>query len=191
MNARILVAVISSGLMAFGTGTLQTAHGAGANGPNSTSPEITLQQVHMVETRAGTKLWEVRADRVDVHEREGVTILSRMSRPIEVIFYSTEGRLTCVANRATVDLKTKDMRLEGEVFARSDQGTELRTEALQWLAAPRRVQTDQPVWISRGNLVSQGRGLEAETSLERVRIFRNITSQVGPLTSGARRSRTP
>jgi LPS export ABC transporter protein LptC len=132
----------------------------------------------MIETRGGSKLWELRADRAEVHEREGYTVLSRVNRPVEVTLYSNQGQLVCTANRATVDLTTKDVRLEGGVFGRSDQGTELRTEALRWLAASRRLHTDQPVTLSRGGWLSRGRGLEAETDLEQVRIFQNITSQM-------------
>ncbi len=154
------------------------AWGANPGPPAQTAPEVTLRQIHMIETREGAKLWEVWADRADVHDREGYTILSRERRPVEVTLYSSQGQLTCTANRATVDLQTKDVRLEGGVIARSDQGTELRTEELRWLAASRRVQTDRPVVVSRGGLVSHGRGLEAETDLEQVRIFQNITSQL-------------
>ncbi|MBI2564095.1 MAG: LPS export ABC transporter periplasmic protein LptC [candidate division NC10 bacterium] len=154
------------------------ASGAAPFPPVSTPPDITLRQIHMIETRGGSKLWELRADRAEVHEREGYTVLSRVTRPVEVTLYATQGQLTCTANRATVDLTTKDVRLEGGVVARSDQGTELRTEALRWLAASRRLQTDQPVTVSRGGWLSRGRGLEAETDLEQARIFQNITSQL-------------
>ena len=65
---------------------------------------------------------------------------------------------------------------------------ELKTEQLRWIAASRRLQTDQPVTITRGTLVSRGRGMEAETDLERVRIFQNITSQLGPTLAPGRRS---
>jgi LPS export ABC transporter protein LptC len=141
--------------------------------------EITLRQIHMVETRAGSKLWELRADRAEVDERAGSTVLSRGKRPVQVTLYSSQGLLTCTADRVTVDLTTKDVRLEGAVFARSEQGTELRTEMVRWIAASRRLQTDRPVTVTRGNLSSRGRGMEAETDLERVRIFQNITSQLG------------
>jgi LPS export ABC transporter protein LptC len=143
----------------------------------------------MIETRDGSKLWEVRADQVEVNEREGFTVLTRVVRPIQIAFYSSQGQATCVADRATLDLATKDVRLEGGVVARSEQGMELKTEQLRWIAASRRLQTDQPVTITRGNLVSRGRGMEAETDLERVRLFQNITSQLGPVTGPARRSR--
>jgi LPS export ABC transporter protein LptC len=141
----------------------------------------------MLETRAGSRLWEVRADRAEVFERDGYTLLSGGARPIEVVLFSPQGQLTCRASRARLDLRTKDVRLEGAVHARSEQGMELKTESLQWTAASRRVHTDQPVTITRGGLVSQGRGLEAETTLERVRIFRNITSQVRPPAAAGRR----
>jgi len=147
-------------------------------------PEVILRQIHMIETRGGSRLWELRADHAEVHEREGYTILSRESRPVEATLYSGHGQLVCTANRATVDLKTKDLRLEGRVFARSEQGIELHTEALRWDAASRRLRTDQPVTVSRGGWLSQGRGLEAETDLEQVRIFQNITSRLSSRTTG-------
>lgn len=159
------------------------------NRGGAASPSISLRQVHMIETRDGSKLWEVRADQVEVNEREGFTVLTRVVRPIQIAFYSSQGQATCVADRATLDLTTKDVRLEGGVIARSEQGMELKTEQLRWNAASRRLQTDEAVTITRGGLVSRGRGLEAETDLERVRIFENITSQLRPVAAPAGRSR--
>ena len=179
---RIVRGVFVMAVLAFLAGLAlrleRGASGAGASPPSQAAPEVTLRQIHMIETRDGAKLWELRADRAEVHEREEYTILFRERHPVVVTLYSSQGQLTCTANRATVDLKTKDVRLEGEVVARSEQGTEIRREELLWLAASRRVQTDRPVVVSRGGLVSHGRGLEAETDLEQVRIFQNITSQL-------------
>ena len=162
-------------------GSSPAASGAAAPAPRTgEAPDMTLREIHMVETRSGSTLWEVRADRAEVNEREGVTVLSRIVRPVEVTLYSNQGQLTCTANQATLDLRTKDVRLEGGVVGRSEQGSELRTETLRWIAASRRLQTDQAVTLSRGGLLSRGRGLDAETGLERVRIFQNITSQIKP-----------
>ena len=174
-----IIGVLS--LILFKLGSSPGASGATPppSGP-ADSPEVTLREIHMVETRSGSTLWEVRADRADVHEREGFTVLSRIVRPVEVTLYSSQGQLVCTANRATLDLRTKDVRLEGSVIGRSDQGTELKTELLKWVAASRRLQTDQAVTVSRGGLVTRGRGMEAETGLERVRIFQDITSQIKP-----------
>jgi LPS export ABC transporter protein LptC len=182
-----LTATVAAALVVLGAAPV--ARTGEPNRAGAASPSISLQQVHMIETREGAKLWEIRADQVEVNEREGFTVLIRVNRPIEIAFYSSQGQATCVADRATLDLTTKDVRLEGGVVARSEQGVELKTEQLRWIAASRRLQTDQAVTITRGNLVSRGRGMEAETDLERVRLFRNITSQVGPASPPAGRSR--
>jgi LPS export ABC transporter protein LptC len=177
-----IIGVLSLAL--FKLGSSPVASGANPPAPVTVdSPDVTLREIHLIETRSGSTLWEVRADRAEVHEGEGFTVLTRVVRPVEVTLYSNQGRLVCTANKATLDLRTKDVRLEGGVVGRSDQGTELRTEVLTWVAASRRLQTDQPVTVSRGGLLTRGRGMEAETGLERVRIFQNITSQITPAAS--------
>jgi len=171
------------------SGVVPAAGAVDSAGTGASPPEIVLQRVQILESRDGATVWEVRADQAEVNEREGFTVLMRVTRPIEITFFSRQGQVSCLANRATVDLKTKDVRLEGAVVARSDQGAELRTEFLRWIAATRRLLTDQPVTITRGGLLTQGRGLEAETGLERFRIFQNITSQFGPSQALTGRSR--
>jgi len=185
----LLIVALASGV-AF-TLRAQPRSSGGAPTPSTQAqPEMTLRQVHMIETRAGSRLWELRADHAEVHEREGYTVLSRESRPVEVMLYARQGQLVCTANRATIDLRTKNVLLEGGVFARSDQGTEVRTESLRWDAAARRLHTDQAVTVSRGGWVSQGRGLEAETDLDQVRIFQNITSRLPSRTAGTSAPKT-
>jgi LPS export ABC transporter protein LptC len=171
------------------SGVVPAAGAADSAGSGTSPSEIVLHQVHILESRDGAAVWEVRADHAEVNEREGFTVLMRVTRPVEITFFSRQGQVFCLANRATVDLKTKDVRLEGAVVARSDQGAELRTEILRWIAATRRLLTDQSVTITRGEFVTQGRGLEAETGLERLRIFQNITSQFGPSQALTGRSR--
>jgi len=178
-------------LSVFSFGLVCRAAGGTPVPANGDPPEVTLESVHMVETRGGAPLWEVRADRAEVFERNGYTVLLRQARPVEVTLFSREGQLVCSANRATLDLKTKDVQLHGNVVARSDKGTELKTEALNWTAATRRLATNDPVTVRRGTLTSQGQGLEAETSLERVRIRQNITSELRPRAAVPERSLAP
>ena len=173
-GSAILTCVLLAGLVPAG---LPLASGADSS-PPPVPPDVTLRQSHMIETRGRSKLWELWADRVEVREREGITILTRVRRPVEVVLYSSQGSLRCTATRATIDLTTKDVHMEGGVVGRSEDGAELRTELLRWVAATRRIHTDQPVTVSRGGWQSRGRGLEAETDLEQVRIFQDITSDL-------------
>jgi LPS export ABC transporter protein LptC len=164
---------------------------AASAGAGTPGPEVRLQNVHMLETRDGATLWEVRADQVEVNEQEGVTVLTRAVRPISIVFFSSRGRVTCQANRATLDLRTKDVVMGGAIVARSDQGVELQAESLKWIAASRRLRSDDSVTITRGGLVSRGKGLEAETDLERVRILQNTTSQIAPVAASQARQGRP
>jgi LPS export ABC transporter protein LptC len=141
-------------------------------------PELEIQGVHMVETKDGSKLWEVRADRAEVFERDGVTHLRQVGVPVEVVLYSDQGTLTAVAAEAVIDLKSKDVTLRGDVRGRSDQGTDLRTASLRWVAATRLLYTKDDVVLTRGGLVNVGQGMEAETNLEKVRMLGGISSQM-------------
>lgn len=142
--------------------------------------EVKVQGVHMVETREGAPLWEARAARAEVFEGEGLTRLYRGPDQVEVTLFSDKGRVTAWANQATVDLKTKDLLLEGDVRARSDQGISLETARLTWRAGERRLVTDRPVVVRRGGLVSTAQGMEAEPPMERVLLMGKVESLVGP-----------
>ena len=154
---------------------------------SSKGPELEIHGIHMVETKDGTKLWEVRADKAEVFERDGVSVLRQLDTPVEVILYSSQGTLTALAEEAAIQLKSKDLTLRGDVRGRSDRGTDLRTASLHWTAATRLLHTADDVVLTRGGMVSAGKGMEAETNLERVRILSGIASQVVPAPGDAAR----
>ena len=177
MCGRALVILAGLGFALLG-GVLHPARAAGSTPPEP-PPDLRLGQIHMVETREGAPLWELWADRAELREREGSAVLVKEQNPVRIVLYAPQGQLTCTTNRVVIDLSSKDVRLEGAIVARTEQGAELRTESLRWISATRRLTTAEPVIVTRGGLVSRGRGMEADTALERVRLFHNITSQVG------------
>ncbi len=144
------------------------------------APEAKITNFHLVETKGGAKLWEIWGDLAEVYEKEGVARVTRVSRQVMVTLYSGEGKLTSRSDKATINMRTKDVYLEGNVRATSEQGSRLQTESLHWSAEDRRLYTPLAVTLTKGGLVSRGMGMEAETDLERVRLLGRVRSRVVP-----------
>lgn len=165
--------------------------GVAAAGPQSARstgrgpmPDARITGFHLVETKAGVKLWEIWGDLAEVFEKEGLAKVAKVSRQVTVVLYSDKGTLMTRSDKATVNMRTKDVRLEGNVTATTEQGGSLRTELLDWSADTHRLFTRSPVTLIKGGLVSQGLGMEAETDLERVRLLSRVESRVIPGSAG-------
>lgn len=162
---------------------LDPAGGASpAFGEKKPSPtaDVRITGFHLVETKDGKTLWELWGDQGEIFEKADTARVVKISNPVTVTLYSEYGKLTTRSNRATVNMRTKDIRLEGNVTAISDQGNSLQTQSLDWSAKNRRIFTRLPVTLSKGGLVSSGVGMEAETDLERATFLSRVRSRVAP-----------
>lgn len=149
----------------------------GEDKPSATA-DVKITKFHLVETKDGKTLWEVWGDRGEVFDKESVAKVMRVSNPVTVMLYSDQGKLTVRSDSATVNMKTKDIRMERNVTAISEQGNSLQTQSLNWSAKDRRLYTRLPVTVVKGGLTSSGVGMEAETDLERVRFLSRVRSHV-------------
>lgn len=141
-------------------------------------PDATIEQVRITETRKGEKLWDVEADRVEVFEDRGVAVFSHVTRPVRIVIYNGKETLTAFAERAVVDLKSKDLQLIGHVRSESSQGTKVATERLNWSTESHEISTEASVVIEKGALRIKGKGMVADAVLERMTIFERIASQI-------------
>jgi LPS export ABC transporter protein LptC len=141
-------------------------------------PDAKISGFHLVETKSGSKLWEIWGDLGEVFEKDGIARVTKISNQVTVTLYSDHGTLTSRSDKATLNMRTKDVILEGNVFASSEQGSSLQTESLAWSAEDRRLFTRSRVTLTRGGLVSRGVGLEAETNLERARLLSRVQSRI-------------
>lgn len=151
----------------------------GGEKPESTA-EVKITKFHLVETKDGKTLWEVWGDRGEIFDKGEFAKVVKVSNPVTVVLHSDQGKLTARSTSAKVNMKTKDIRLEGNVTATSEQGNSLRTESLDWSAKDRRVSTRLPVTLVRGGLTSSGVGMEADTDLERAVFLSRVRSHIAP-----------
>jgi LPS export ABC transporter protein LptC len=175
----LLVCVVSMSMIT----TLLLAPATGAPPPSpvpqrGSAPDAKISGFHLVETKDGTKLWEIWGDLAEVFEKEGIARVTKISNQVTVTLYSDQGKLTSRSDKATLNMQTKDVRLEGNVSATSELGSSLQTESLAWSAEDRRLFTRSPVTLTKGGLMSRGVGMEAETSLERARLLSRVQSRI-------------
>jgi LPS export ABC transporter protein LptC len=81
---------------------------------------------------------------------------------------------TIVADEGQLDRATNDVEVRHNVVVTSDDGVRLETSVLRWEAAAKRLWTDVPVTMSRGDSRVQGRGLD-------VRVVDEATTILGPV----------
>jgi LPS export ABC transporter protein LptC len=146
--------------------------------PSVSGPNAAIERFRITETRKGERLWDVEADRADVSEERGIAVLTRVVHPVQITIYSSKEQLVTFAEKAVVDLKTKSLQLTGRVRCESSEGTRLFSESLNWSAGTRKVTTDAPVVIEKAGFQVRGKGMEADTVLERMIIREQIVSRV-------------
>lgn len=171
-----LLALALAGLAAAGGAVLWWGGPAALPLPRRAAPakaaraDMILLGVRVIEDRAGERLWEAAAERATVFEAEGRTLLTRGAEPVRITLHSEGRRLDSVADRVTVRMDRREVVLEGGIVARSDQGITLRTERLTWSGERRHLETDAPVTLERAGLTIDGEGMEADLTLERLRL---------------------
>lgn len=141
-------------------------------------PDTAVERVRMMEMREGKRLWEVEADRAEMFENQGKAILIQVVDPVRIVIYNGKDVLTSFAEKVVVDLKTKDLELIGRVRSESSQGTKIFTEHATWSAGSRQIRTEAPVLIEKQGYQIRGKGMVADTVLERVSIRERITSEM-------------
>ncbi|MFQ5839562.1 MAG: LPS export ABC transporter periplasmic protein LptC [Candidatus Methylomirabilales bacterium] len=146
--------------------------------PAASPPGVAIRQIRMVETRSGDRLWEVEAERAEVFEDRGVTVLHRGADQVRIVIFGRDDQLIALADRVTVDMKTKDLMMEGDVGAQSTQGVQLFSSTLRWDAEESKLRTEDPVLILREGMRIQGRGMVADTVLDRITIRTRISSHI-------------
>jgi LPS export ABC transporter protein LptC len=145
---------------------------------SAAEPDTAIERVRMTETQRGKRLWEVEADRAEVFEDQGKAVLIQVVRPVRIVIYNDEETLTSFAKKVVVNLRTKDLQLIGQVRSESSQGTKIFTELVSWSARRRQISTDAPVVIEKEGYQIRGKGMVADTVLERVTIRERIASTI-------------
>lgn len=149
--------------------------------PVGKEADQSMKEMHMIETQEGRKEWELWADKAESMKNE-VLIMAN----VKTIFFSDKGvTFTVTGKKGTVQTKSKDMRVEGDVITRSSNGYTFRTEVMVYNSAKRTLNSTHPVEMlgpsdSRGqSLKLDGVGMNADMNKSSMDILSDVKAEKG------------
>jgi LPS export ABC transporter protein LptC/lipopolysaccharide transport protein LptA len=104
--------------------------------------EQKMQGVHLVESKSGSRDWELFAEAAEGYQGKGTWELKN----VKVLFYSGDIiQFTVTGETGSIDTKTKDMDIAGNVETISSNGYRFQAPAVKYLAQARLLRSSERV----------------------------------------------
>jgi LPS export ABC transporter protein LptC len=133
-----------------------------AIGPKPSAADLSINEVALREESASGAHWELTADQASVFDREGRTVLHKVT----VRVMDGTRVWTIVGDEGDFFKGTRNLELRRNVVLTSADGMRLETSVLRWQEAERRLWTDAPVRIYRDNAVIDGTAMDVRMADE-------------------------
>lgn len=141
-----------------------------------------MKGMHMIETQEGGKEWELWSEKAT--SLKGKDLLELDS--VKAIFFSNSGvTFTVTGNKGRVQVKSKDLRVEGDVVTRSSNGYIFRTESMNYesksrlLTAANLVEMLGPRDSEGHSLHLTGVGMKASLADSEMEILSDVKAEKG------------
>ena len=131
-----------------------------------TKADYRIKEVRLQEQGSGKVQWRLTADQAEVFEREGKTVM----RKVTITIHEPDRTWTVTGEEGDLLDATKDVEIRKNVVLVSSDGLRLETDRLSWQAKERRLWTSEPVTIFRQGAMVRGQGLEAWMADERTQV---------------------
>lgn len=140
--------------------------------------EISLSKIHYTETKNGIKQWDLFAEKGEYDKARDVTRLSG----VRLVLHERgkRGDITLVSDQADYFNASKDVKLSGNVVAKSESGMEFTTGQAFYQSNRSVVITDDRVRFTDSGMSVTGIGMELFVKTRQVRILRDVTATVTP-----------
>lgn len=129
-----------------------------------------IKDVHINETLQGDLRWQLDADQAEVFNDEKKTQM----RYVKVTVFQKDRVWVVTGDEGEMHNETRDVTVRGHVNVTSDDGLRLTSDDLHWKADAKRLWTDGPVTVTRGDTTITGRGFVTEIEAERAVIRRGV-----------------
>lgn len=148
--------------------------------PPKNDVDQSMNGMHMIETQEGRKEWELWSNQAKSLKVQEVLELKK----VRALFFSEKGvTFTVTGDTGRVQLKSKNMRVEGNVVTRSSNGYVFRTERMDYdsaakiLTAPNKVAMQGPKDQDGHALKLTGAMMEASVTKASMEVRRQVRAE--------------
>jgi LPS export ABC transporter protein LptC len=140
----------------------------------NTAADLTLQDIHYVETKGKKKEWELRAKSGQHFREADFTTLEDLA----VTFYGDQGRIiTLKGNKGSMKEK-KEIKVWGDVVITSSDGYRVATNSLRYDREQQQITTEDPVMLEGKGVEVTGVGLVVDLKTKKISILRKVQTVI-------------
>jgi len=147
---------------------------------NNNEVDQSMKGMHMIETHEGQKEWELWADNAaSIKARELLEL-----EVVKAVFFTDSGvTFNVTGKKGNVQVKSKDLRVEGDVVIRSSNGYTFRTPAMNYDSKIRRITSEGkvemvgPKDVQGQALKLSGNGMEALLDKGSMEVLRDVRAE--------------
>ncbi|WP_413575649.1 LPS export ABC transporter periplasmic protein LptC [Bdellovibrio sp. HCB290] len=135
--------------------------------------------VHLVESQKGQRDWELFSESAEGSQGSGNWKLKK----VRVFFYNKEKvEFTATGDEGTIDAASKDLKIEGNVITRSENGYVFKTPGISYSSVKRLIESPETVYMegppdkSGGGMVVKGRSMQVFVDQSKMVIREKVTA---------------
>lgn len=161
----------------------ESAVGSGesqAPAPTGNQIQQKAQGIHLVESQRGTRDWELFSQSAQSYQNNSVWDLEN----VKLLFYNEEKQtIKLTGKKGTLDTKTKNMRIEGDVEIETANGYIFSApyveydSSLRLIFCSRVVEVKGPMLQSKRSLFLKGTGMRIPVSTEKMYLDHAVTGE--------------
>ena len=138
------------------------------------SADLSLEEIHYVETKGDKKAWELRAKSGQHFRKDDYTTLQDLT----VTFYAEEGRIITLTGKEGSMKGRKEIEVRGDVVITSSDGYRVMTDSLRYEEEKRRIFTEDPILMEGKGVQVQGIGVVVDLKIQKLFILRKVQTVI-------------
>lgn len=147
---------------------------------NTQGVDQSLGGMHMIETQKGTREWELWSEKAERHKEKDLLKL----QTVKAVFFAASGvTFTVTGREGTVEVKTKDMRIDGNVITKSSNGYTFKTQSMNYESSKKTLTTSSAIEMlgpsdEKGSgLNLKGRGMKAQMEKGSMEVLSDVRGE--------------